>query len=138
MAESTVQPGKSAASGDDCGWFSCRDENDCCTHCGAHIADPCDPTCKHYDGGPADECDARPDEEEPPVMVVVTSWSGGSVRMLGTREALEEYAAARIPERYREQVVAKMLRWLADGAKSPYAVPAWHGETEFWSVDATA
>ncbi|MFE9690868.1 hypothetical protein [Micromonospora sp. NPDC005806] len=138
MAESTVQPGKQAASGDDCGWFNCLDEDDCCKHCGEHFSGPCAPGCKHYDGGPADECDARPDEEEPPVMIVVTSWGGGSVRMQGTREALEEYAERRVAWRYRESTVAKMLAWLADGAPSPHAVVAWHGETEFWSVDVTA
>ncbi|MFU8849439.1 hypothetical protein ACNAW0_00370 [Micromonospora sp. SL1-18] len=133
MADSTIQPGKKATA-DECGWFNCLDDDECCTHCGAHRADAHDPTCRHYDG-PGDECDAKPDEEEPPVLIVVTSWSGGSVRVLGTREALEEYAAARVAWRYREQVVEMMLAWLADGAPSPYAYAAWHGETEFWSVD---
>ncbi|MFG3602599.1 hypothetical protein [Micromonospora chersina] len=136
MAKSAVQPGKRAAD-EACGQFNCLDENDCCKHCGEHFSGPCAPGCKHADE-PDDECDARPGEEEQPATVIVTSWSGGTSRVLGTREALEEYAAARVAWRYQESTVAKMLAWLADGAPSPHTVVAWHGETEFWSVDATA
>ncbi|MEV7267814.1 hypothetical protein AB0N38_30055 [Micromonospora aurantiaca] len=48
------------AAAQECGQFNCLDENDCCKHCGEHFSGPCAPGCKHYDGGPADECDARP------------------------------------------------------------------------------
>ncbi|MFG1660705.1 hypothetical protein ACGFIY_29625 [Micromonospora chersina] len=134
MGKSTVQAGKRAAvaAGRPDSWL---DENDCCRECGEHFSGPCAPGCPR--GEPVDECDARPADEQP-VTVIVTSWSGGTTRVLGTREALEEYAASRVAWRYRESTVEKMLAWLADGAPSPHTVVAWHGETEFWSVDATA
>ncbi len=85
MGESNVQRGKRAAD-EACGPYSCRDENDCCKHCGAHIADPCAPDCKHADE-PADECDARPAEPEHLVNGVVVA-EGRRVRVDDPHRAL--------------------------------------------------
>lgn len=133
------------------GYASCRDDQLRCTHCGEDIADPHAPGCPHLeleaDDEPDDECDAHPaepeeqDEEEPAeprVTVSISSWSGGTTRVGGTREELEAYAGSHVAWRYRESTVAALLAWLANGAPSPHRVVAWHGETETWSVDATA
>ncbi|SCG15521.1 hypothetical protein GA0070610_1755 [Micromonospora echinofusca] len=144
MGKSTIQAGKRAAV-DECGPRSCMDEDGCCVHCEAPRDEPhqpdCKPDCKNagdLDDEPDDECDARPAEEESSVEFLVTSWGGGAVRVVGNREGVWAYCQMRVARRYREQVAEKMLAWLAEGAPSPHTVVAWHGETEFWSVDAIA
>jgi hypothetical protein len=71
------------------------------------------------------------------VTVKITSWSGGTVRFPGTPKGVEEYVRTRVAWRYRESTAKALLDWLADGAPSPHARPAWHGETEIWSWEAT-
>ncbi|MEU8333413.1 hypothetical protein [Micromonospora sp. NPDC048839] len=140
MGKSTVQAGMRLAI-EQCGRFNCLDEKSCCVHCGEHRDEAHQPDCRHaaeLDDDPDDECDARPAEEGPSVEFVVASWGGGSTRVVGNRDGVWAYCQMLVARRYREQVAEKMLAWLADGAPSPHTVVAWHGETEFWSVDAAS